>query len=70
MEGDIKVTNDAVFYKRCLKNCNPKEIDYCITERLIAAAKGDIENALLFCGAKAYIQKDISTVKNVIDELF
>ncbi len=55
---------------RCLKNCNPKEIDYCITERLIAAAKGDIENALLFCGAKAYIQKDISTVKNVIDELF
>ena len=51
---------------RCLKNCNPKEIDYCI----IAAAKGDIENALLFCGAKAYIQKDISTVKNVIDELF
>lgn len=43
---------------RCLKNCNPKEIDYCITERLMAAAKGDIENALLFCGAKAYIQKE------------
>lgn len=54
----------------CLSNCNPKEIDYCITERLIAAAKGDIENGLLFCGANAYTQKEISTVKDVINELF
>ena len=66
-DGDIRYKNA---YVSSNKEDITKEIDYCITERLIAAAKGDIENALLFCGAKAYIQKDISTVKNVIDELF
>ena len=27
-------------------------IPYCITDALISAAKGDVENALLFCGAE------------------
>lgn len=41
----------------CLKKCNPAEIPYCITERLIAAAKGDVDNGLLFAGQKVTCRK-------------
>lgn len=54
---------------QCLSKCNPKTIPYCITERLVAAAKGDVEDALLFCGANSYKAKKITTVKEVIDSL-
>lgn len=53
----------------CLRKCNPKEIPYCITEALIHAAKGEVEEALLFCGAGAYKAERIETVKEVIDGL-
>lgn len=53
----------------CIKNCRPKEIPYCITEALIAAAKGDTEHALLFCGKYAYRAQKIETVKEVIASL-
>lgn len=56
--------------KECLQRCNPREIPYCITERLIAAAKGEIDEALLFCGANAYESTKIETVKEVIASLF
>ncbi|MRM87166.1 nitronate monooxygenase [Faecalicatena contorta] len=55
---------------RCLARCNPAEIPYCITDSLICAAKGDVEEALLFCGADAYRQTRMETVKEVIDSLF
>lgn len=54
----------------CLRQCKPAEIPYCITERLINAAKGDVENALLFCGANSYKETEITTVKAVVEELF
>lgn len=53
----------------CLRKCNPAEIPYCITEALVNAAKGEVDNALLFCGAYAYRTKRIETVKEVIDSL-
>jgi NAD(P)H-dependent flavin oxidoreductase YrpB (nitropropane dioxygenase family) len=53
----------------CMRHCNPTEIPYCITERLINAAKGDIDNALLFCGGKVGKENKIRTVKEVIKEL-
>lgn len=53
----------------CLRNCNPAQIPYCITEALICAAKGEVENALLFCGARAYKAEKIETVKEVIASL-
>lgn len=53
----------------CLHKCNPAEIPYCITESLIHAAKGEVEDALLFCGANAYKADRISTVREVIQEL-
>lgn len=55
---------------RCLAKCNPSEIPYCITDALIAAAEGRIEEALLFCGAKAYKAKRIETVEEVVESLF
>lgn len=54
----------------CLKSCKPAEIPYCITERLIAAAKGDVEQALLFCGANAWQENRITTVKEVFESFF
>lgn len=53
----------------CLQKCNPAEIPYCITERLVAAARGDVEEALLFCGKEAYRQQKITTVREVIGSL-
>lgn len=53
----------------CLNHCRPAEIPYCITDALIHAAKGEIEDALIFCGADAYKADRIQTVKEVIGEL-
>ena len=58
--------------KKCLgfiKTCNPAQTPYCITEALISAAKGNVENALLFCGADAWKAEKMETVKEVIDSL-
>ncbi|GAA6491102.1 MAG TPA: nitronate monooxygenase family protein [Candidatus Bariatricus faecipullorum] len=54
----------------CLKNCNPAEIPYCITEALVNSAKGDTANGLIFCGAHAWEAERLETVKEVMDELF
>lgn len=53
----------------CLHKCSPNEIPYCITDALIHAAKGEVDDALLFCGANAYKADRIETVKEVIDSL-
>ena len=53
----------------CLGKCKPAEIPYCITDALINAAKGNVDEALLFCGANAYKASRIETVKEVIDSL-
>lgn len=54
---------------RCLARCNPGDVPYCITDALIHAAKGEVDQALLFCGAYAYKAERIETVKEVIDSL-
>ena len=55
---------------KCLKKCDPTKIPYCITDALINAAKGDVDHALLFCGANAWKAERIMTVDEVIEELF
>lgn len=55
---------------KCLPKCNPGEIPYCITEALIKAAKGDVDHALLFCGADTYKINKIDTVRDVIASFF
>lgn len=53
----------------CLSVCDPARTPYCITQALIRAVTGDTENGLVFCGAKAWQETGITTVKNVIQEI-
>ena len=53
----------------CLEHCNPKEIPYCITRALIAAAKGNLDEALLFCGANAWKAEKLEHVADIMEEL-
>ncbi len=54
---------------QCLEKCNPKEMPYCITDALLNAARGKIQEALLFCGANAYRAERIESVREVIADL-
>lgn len=49
---------------KCLKKCNYK---YCISERLTAALKGDIENGLVFSGANTFKMNEILSVQEIFD---
>ncbi|MCT4620682.1 MAG: nitronate monooxygenase family protein [Marinisporobacter sp.] len=53
----------------CLKPCNPKETLYCIADALIQAQKGNLEKGFAFAGAKVHKIKEITSVKEVINEL-
>jgi len=54
--------------KACVTPCKPATTPYCITEALINAVKGNLEEGLIFCGAYAYKENRIKTVKEVIAE--
>lgn len=63
--GKVKVTT----CHRCLSKCDPAKIPYCITEALVNAAKGNVEQALLFCGSNAFRAKKLESVHEVMLEL-
>lgn len=52
----------------CVSTCKPAETPYCITDVLINAVKGKIDDALLFCGANAYRAAKLEHVKDIMDE--
>ena len=52
----------------CISTCKPDQTPYCITEALVNAAKGNVEDALLFCGSNAYRAKKLEYVKDIMDE--
>ncbi len=54
--------------RQCLEHCEPLKIPYCITDALIRAVRGDVENGLVFCGANVDKIKRISTVRDVIEK--
>lgn len=54
---------------RCIAKCNPAQIPYCITQRLINAVKGDVDNGLIFSGSNAGKMKKIVPVHELICEL-
>lgn len=62
--GPIKVEH----CRRCLSACNPATIPYCITQALINAAKGDVDNGLLFCGDNVHRINEMVHVKDIMDE--
>lgn len=51
----------------CLRGCNPKVAPYCISQALINAVTGDIEKGLVFCGKKASENKELVSVKELIN---
>ncbi len=53
----------------CLKPCNPRKVPYCIAQALIRAKRGDVENGLIFCGARVYEVDGIYTVGEVFRQL-
>jgi nitronate monooxygenase len=54
--------------RRCITTCKPDSTRYCITDALVSAATGNTDKGLLFCGANAYREEKIRSVREVIDE--
>ena len=54
---------------QCLERCDRAKIPYCITDALVQAAEGHLDQALLFCGSNAYRAERIETVQEVMDDL-
>lgn len=54
---------------RCIKTCDIKTTPYCITKALINAVKGNIDEALVFCGSNVEKVKEIVSVHNLMNEL-
>ena len=54
---------------QCIVTCKAKDIPYCITDALVNAANGDADNALLFCGEKAYKATKLEHVSDIFAEI-
>lgn len=52
----------------CVSTCKPGETPYCITDALLNAVKGKVNEALLFCGTNAHRATRLETVKEIMDE--
>ena len=52
----------------CVSTCKPTETPYCITDALVNAATGNIENALLFCGTNAWRAQKLEHVQDIMQE--
>lgn len=55
---------------QCLEKCDRAKIPYCITDALVNAARGKLDDALLFCGSNAWKSREIETVHEVVEDLF
>ncbi|BDR82404.1 2-nitropropane dioxygenase [Clostridium tetani] len=53
----------------CLKRCNPKTTQYCISKALINSVNGNIEEGIIFSGSNGYKIDKIKPVKELIKEL-
>lgn len=60
--------NKSCLYS-CIQKCGVTTIPYCISKSLIAAAEGDIDNALLFCGSNAYKASKLEHVEEIFTEI-
>ncbi|MFT9849017.1 NAD(P)H-dependent flavin oxidoreductase [Aneurinibacillus sp. REN35] len=50
----------------CLKNCSYR---FCTLDSLVASVNGDVENGLVFAGARVHEIKEILPVQTIIDRL-
>lgn len=54
--------------RQCISTCNPATTPYCITEALINAVEGRLDEGLIFCGSNAYRANHIETVASIMEE--
>ncbi len=54
---------------QCLKGCNYRSAPYCITQALVNAQKGNLDDGFAFAGSNAYRINKIVSVQELIDEL-
>ena len=54
--------------RQCIKTCNPVTAPYCITEALINAVEGRLDEGLIFCGSNAYRAEKMETVAEIMEE--
>ncbi len=54
--------------RQCIKMCNPSEIPFCITDALINAVEGRVDDGLIFCGSNAFRADRIETVAKIMEE--
>lgn len=53
---------------QCIATCNPANTPYCITRALVHAAKGETDEALLFCGENAWRCEKMEHVADIMAE--
>lgn len=54
--------------RQCVKSCNPATTPYCISQALINAAIGKIDEGLIFCGGNVHRVREIVTVASIMKE--
>ncbi len=54
--------------RQCIITCKPATAPYCITEALINAVKGNLDEGLIFCGSNAYRAERIEKVADIMEE--
>lgn len=53
----------------CISTCKGAETPYCITDALVNAVTGKVDDALLFCGANAYRATKLEHVRDIMCEM-
>lgn len=53
----------------CISACKGADTPYCITDALVNAVKGKVDDALLFCGANAYRATHLEHVGEILREM-
>lgn len=54
---------------QCLAHCVPNEIPYCITDALVQAVQGNVDQGLIFCGENAWRSEKMEYVADIMKEL-
>lgn len=54
--------------RQCIITCKPATAPYCITEALINAVEGRLDEGLIFCGSNAYRAERIEKVADIMEE--
>ncbi len=54
--------------RQCIISCKPATAPYCITEALINAVEGRLDEGLIFCGSNAYRAEKIEKVADIMEE--